>query len=126
MSALPLAVGAASSMGALARYGVDRVVTRRYAGGLPWAVFAINISGSFILGLATGLGLRAGAVALTPDQVTVIGVGFAGGYTTFSTWMVETAQLADNRRTRAAAANIIGSVLAGCLAGWAGLVLGHG
>jgi CrcB protein len=77
----------------------------------------VNVTGAFLLGVVSGIGLsHIGAV--------LIGTGFLGAYTTFSGWMLETRSLRQDRRMRAAAANIAVSVVLGLLAAWAGQRLG--
>jgi CrcB protein len=99
---------------------LDIAVTRRHSTGLPLATFAINVSGAFLLGLVTGLAVHHG---LGRDAETVLGVGLLGGYTTWSTFAVESVALAEQRRTRAALANVVGSLAIGLAAGAAGLGL---
>jgi len=77
-----LCVALGGMVGAPTRYLVDRLVADRVSSDFPLGTFLINISGSFALGLLTGLGL-AGHV---PTLVTaLVGIGFCGAYTTFST-----------------------------------------
>ena len=113
-------VGLAAALGALARYLVDQSVAQRFESAFPWGTFVINVSGSFILGLITGLSLHDG---LSPHVVTVLGTGICGGYTTFSTFNVETIRLTEEGSLLGAAGNIAGSIAAGLLAAAAGLGL---
>lgn len=118
--ALAILVGLAASLGALARYLLDQAVSRHWESALPWGTFVINISGSFILGLLTGLAAHQG---LPVHVLTVLGTGICGGYTTFSTFSYETTRLAEDGSALAAAGNIVGSLAAGLLAAAAGLGL---
>jgi len=82
-----LAIGVFGALGAFSRYRVSGIVQRRWKTLFPAGTLTVNLSGAFaagiLFGLATGRGL--------PDMVlAALGVGFLGGYTTFSTWMVET------------------------------------
>ncbi len=61
--------------------------------GFPWGILVVNVSGSFALGVITGLG-----AAIAPELSLVLGLGLLGGYTTFSTVSVETVLLAQRRR----------------------------
>jgi len=72
--------------------------------GFPHGTLVINVSGSLLLGLVLGLAMHHG---LTNAPTTVIGAGFAGGYTTLSTWAYETLMLAEEREFRAAAINVV-------------------
>ena len=97
----------AGGLGAAARFVVDGVVRPR-SPLFPVGTALINVSGSFALGLVTGLVLAAAA----PDTMrTVIGTGFLGGFTTFSTASFETARLVEQRRYGAAAVYGLGTVV---------------
>src|SRR4051812_50022089 len=78
---LALLVALAAGVGAVVRYLLDQVVTSRRQGGFPVGTFVVNVSGSFVLGLSTGLALHHG---LGGDAAAVVGAGFAGGVTTVS------------------------------------------
>ncbi len=130
---LALLVGLAGGLGAASRFLVDDNVTRwlartgRTGSGvsLPWATVAINVSGSLLLGLLTGL---AAGHLLDADLVAVAGTGFCGGYTTFSTATVETLRLALRRETPLAVVNALGTTAAALAAAglgwWVGAALG--
>ncbi len=86
----------------------------------PWGTFVINVSGSLLLGLVTGLSIHHG---LPKVPTTVIGVGFAGGYTTWSTYVWESLALAEAGALVEAGANLIGSLIVGFGAAAAGFAL---
>jgi len=117
---LLLAVSAAAGAGALLRYGVDVAVTRRLHTEWPVGTFVINVSGSLLLGLMVGLSVHHG---LSTTALDVVGAGFAGGFTTLSTWAWESIALAETREWLAAFANVAGSVAVGLVAAAAGLGL---
>ena len=117
---LTLAVMLAAGVGAVARYVLDQVVQHRTSGTFPAGTLLVNLSGSLLLGFVVGLGLHHG---LPTTPVVVIGVGFAGGYTTFSTWVWESLALGESGAVAAAVANVLGSFAAGLVAGAAGLGL---
>jgi CrcB protein len=115
-----VAIGVAGSFGAVARYGVEGLIARR-AGSFPWATFVVNVSGSFLLGVVfTLLTERA---ALAPWVRAAISIGFLGAYTTFSTLSLESYRLLEARSYSLAGANLLGSVAAGVLALYGGVVL---
>jgi fluoride exporter len=115
------AVAVAGGLGAASRFGLDGVLRSRFRGALPVATILINLSGSFVLGLLTGMA----AVALLPDAArAVAGTGFLGGYTTFSAASVETVRLVGARRPVLAAVNGVVVPLAAVLLAAAGLLLG--
>ncbi|BCI52382.1 hypothetical protein NIIDNTM18_16600 [Mycolicibacterium litorale] len=103
--------------GAVCRFLVDRAVTSALGRPFPYGTLAVNISGALVLGVLAG-------AALDPHVALLAGVGFVGSYTTFSTWMLETHRLAEERRGWAAVANVAGSVVLGLAAAAAGLWLG--
>ena len=110
----------AGAIGAPCRYLVDRWVQRRTTGAWPWGTFVINVSGSLLLGLIAGAPLYHGFPA-TPR--VILGTGFCGAYTTFSTWTFETVSLLERGATRAAVLNTVLSVAAGTGAAGLGLAL---
>jgi CrcB protein len=110
----------AGAIGAVSRYVVDDLVKSRFPGTFPWGTLVINISGSFVLGVVTGLALYHG---LGPIPKTAIGVGFCGAYTTFSTFSYETLHLVETGSVGPALGNALGSVVAGLAAAALGLAL---
>jgi CrcB protein len=115
-----LAVSAVGSVGACLRYVVDGSIAARRDGRFPVGTLTINLTGSFVLGVITGLALYH-AFPETPK--VVMGAGFLGAYTTFSTFAFETVTLANEGERRAAIANVFVTVLGGCVAAAAGLAL---
>ena len=113
-------VALAGALGALGRYGVHGLVQSRTASRFPYGTVLVNISGSFVLGLLVGLLTYRG---LDPDIRTVVGTGFIGAYTTFSSFSYDTLGLFEARMTRAALVNAFGSVAIGLLAATAGFAL---
>lgn len=81
-----LGVAFAGGLGAASRLFVDGVLTARWGSRVPWGTLAINLAGSFTLGLITGL---ASAQLVPASLHTITGAGFLGGFTTFSTASVE-------------------------------------
>lgn len=120
MSAPLLWAGVAllGGVGAVARYGVSTAVARRGGGWFPWGTLAVNLSGTALLGLLSGL-------ALHGDALTLAGGGLLGSYTTFSTWMLDSDRLAERHGRRALAANLLGSLLLGVAAVALGRALGR-
>jgi CrcB protein len=117
---LALAITAAGGIGAVCRYVLDQLVQHRTAGELPYGTFLINVVGSLVLGLVLGLATHHG---LASQATLVIGTGFAGGFTTLSTWAWESLALAEGGDLPAASLNIVGSFAAGLLAAAAGFGL---
>jgi CrcB protein len=113
-----LLVTLAAGVGAVARYAVDRAVQHRAGARFPYGTLLVNVSGSFLLGLLVGLAAHHG---LGSSTGAVLGAGFAGGFTTLSTWAWESLALAETGSGTAAAVNVVGSLALGLAAGAAGL-----
>jgi CrcB protein len=113
-------VGLAGSVGAGARFMVDATIRARFANRVPVGTIAINVSGSLLLGILTGLVVFD---HVTPTVTLVAGTGFCGGFTTFSTASFETVRLLQEGHLRAAGVNV-GVTVAGTLsAAAAGMAL---
>lgn len=116
-----LVVAAGGFVGAPSRYLLDRAISNRIGSDLPWGTFAINVSGSLLLGLLTGLSLAKHLPLIDKD---LLGTGFCGAYTTFSTFTFETARLLKDGRILEATGNLVVSVSLGLGAAAAGLAIG--
>jgi CrcB protein len=97
-------------VGAPMRYLTDRAVQARHDSVFPWGTLAVNVAGSFILGL-----LVAGAAThgVSAHVVALVGMGFCGALTTYSTFSYETVRLAQEGARFYAVANVVASVVAG-------------
>ena len=116
--ALALVAGA---VGAVTRFVLDATVKRRWRSSFPLATAVINITGSLLLGVLAGLVLFHGQPSVWQ---TIVGTGFCGGYTTFSTASFETVGLVQRGRSAYALLNAVGSLLlsvAACAAGFVGM-----
>ncbi|MCV7426130.1 fluoride efflux transporter CrcB [Mycobacterium montefiorense] len=116
ISSLTILFGA---MGAVTRFVVDALVKRAWPMRFPWATFLINVTGSLLLGILAGAILFQHQSA---NWQNIIGTGFCGGYTTFSTASFETVRLAEQGAVRASLINAFGSLItcvAACAAGLA-------
>lgn len=98
-----VAVLVAGAVGAVLRYALSRALPVR-PGHLPGGILIVNVVGSAVAGALIGLAERA---ALDGDLRLVLVTGFCGGLTTFSTWTVETVELLDGGRWRAAILNVV-------------------
>lgn len=115
-----LLLGLAGGLGAGTRFVVDGLVRSKLRTALPVGTIAINVTGSFLLGMVAG----AVIVHAAPVELQAIaGTGFLGGYTTFSTASFETVRLIQSRRTGLALLNGIGTAIAAVGAAAAGLAL---
>lgn len=113
-----VAVALIGGVGSVLRFVVDRAVVRRVARPFPFGTLTVNITGAALLGFFGGLALSAEAALLA-------GTAFVGAYTTFSTWMLETQRLGEERQVRAAVANIVISVVLGMAAALIGQQIGQ-
>jgi CrcB protein len=110
-------------LGALARYWLSGVVQRR-VGSFPWGTTVVNLSGALLLGVALGLTEGGDIEAAIRDPFTI---GVLGGYTTFSTWMVETNALGSGGGGAGlwrAAGNVLLPLIAGVALASLGFALG--
>jgi CrcB protein len=103
-----LLVALAGGLGAATRFVVDGLIRGRWSRVFPLATVLINVSGSALLGLLSG---AMAYHSLSPTVYLVAAVGFCGGYTTFSTAMVETVRLAQQGDYRRAVANALGTLV---------------
>jgi len=117
---LVLGIAIAGAIGAPARYLLDGYIQDRSAGALPLGTLVINITGSLVLGFLAGLGLYH-AFPSTPR--TILGTGFCGAYTTFSTFTYETIRGAEEGERGAAARNVVASLVLPTVAAALGLAL---
>lgn len=119
--ALLLAVAAGGLLGAPARYLLDRAVSRRSGGALPWGTWVVNVTGSLVLGVLTGLAQQG---HLSPVAQAATATGFCGAFTTFSTFTVEAVRLVQDADVGAAARYLGTSVLVGLVAAGVGIAVG--
>ena len=103
--------------GSVIRFLADGLVTASAGRGFPFGTFVVNISGAIVLGLLSGL-------ALGPGQALLAGTAAVGSYTTFSTWMLETQRLAEDRLYLRAGVNVVASLVAGVAAAALGRLIG--
>ena len=120
MSVVWIGLVVAGAIGAPTRYLLDGFVQDHSSGAFPWGTFTINMTGSMALGLLTGAVLYH-AFPTTPK--VVLGTGFCGAYTTFSTWTFETVRLLEEGARRESFLNAAMSLLIGMVAAGAGLAL---
>lgn len=113
-------IGLGGALGAICRYALGLAIMRNYQGTFPRGTWMINITGSFLLGLLFNLHTQ----GLIQDWVlSLLGVGFCGAFTTFSTFGNETVQLIVANKLRLAAIYVGSSVLLTLTAAWIGWVI---
>ena len=110
-----LLAAACGGLGAAARYLVDIGIARATGSRFPWGVMVINVTGSLLLGLVVGM---------LPGAAFVLGAGFLGGYTTFSTAMLDTIGLWRDGTRQVSVLHLLGTFASSVVAAGAGLALG--
>jgi CrcB protein len=113
-----IALGGA--LGSLARYQLASMIQARIPVAFPWGTFIVNISGCLVMGVATTLLAER---LVHPNWRFLIPIGFIGAYTTFSTFEMETFRAVTGGAWLVGALNVVGSVLAGYVALWLGVLL---
>lgn len=121
MKYLMIALG--GSAGAIARYWVGSYIGNRMGARFPYGTLAINVSGSFVIGLV--MTLLSERTHLSRNWVYLVPIGFIGAYTTFSTFELETFRLIQDGQAISALSNIVLSVVIGFLMVWAGVMAGR-
>lgn len=112
-----IGVGLLGGFGAIARFLIDAHVSERAGRQFPYGTFAVNILGSFLLGLFVG-------ATLGKDDYALAGTGLVGAFTTFSTWAFESHRLGEDGRLRVGVANFVLSLIVGVGVAWAGRHVG--
>jgi CrcB protein len=117
--ALWAGVGAIGGLASVARFAVHGLLPRDSDAGFPLGTLAVNLSGSFLLGLLAGAGVAG-------DAYLLAGTAAMGSYTTFSTWILDSERLARHGLGRRVAANLLGSLALGVAAVALGRLLAGG
>jgi CrcB protein len=118
-----IAIAGGGALGALLRFWVSTGVYRLAGRGFPWGTLAVNLVGSFLMGLLFVLFLERSLVS--GEVRAAVLVGLLGAFTTFSTFSIETLNLLEQADYLEALWNALASVLMCLLACWGGLVLGR-
>lgn len=118
-----LAIALGGALGVMGRHALNAAVHVRYSVTFPWGTFAVNALGCFVIGLLAGL-LAAARVHIGEFGRAFIFVGILGGFTTFSTFGLDTFTLVKSGAAGSAVANVVGQVVVGLSAVWVGYELG--
>jgi len=108
-----IAIG--SALGGVARYACSRAVALQYGETFPWGTLLVNVSGSFVIGLIAAIVGPDSRYVVSPNIRNFLMVGICGGYTTFSSFSLQTLELIRNRDFGEAVGNVLLSVAA-CMA----------
>src|SRR5438105_2486768 len=121
-----LLVGLGGALGSMARHGLNRLIHQRaLASTFPFGIFLINVLGSIAIGVVAGL-LASGRVHLSFQARTFLVVGILGGFTTFSSFSLDTFTLIRDGQALEAGVNAVGQVALSLLGVWAGFRLSGG
>ena len=118
-----LAVFVGGALGLAARHGVNLMTARAIGTPTPYATAAVNLIGSFAIGILAGA-LATERLTLTPAERTLLFTGILGGFTTFSSLMLDTLVLWQAGSVAKAIANLIGQLVIGCILIYLGYKLG--
>lgn len=113
------AVALGGALGSLARHGVNVALAHAFVRAVPYATAAVNLLGSLTIGVLAGL-LASGRLTMSPNMRTFVFVGLLGGFTTFSSFMLDTLTLTHTGDYTLAMSNVIGQVAIGLIAVYAG------
>jgi CrcB protein len=117
-------IGLGGALGSMARHWCNGVVARLAGVGFPWGTLAINVLGSFVIGVASATVGSEGRFPTGPTAQQFVMVGLCGGYTTFSAFSLQTLALIQGDQWGAAAANVLLSVALCLAATWIGHLAG--
>ena len=115
-----LAIAAGGAIGSMLRYWLNLVITARMGEAMPWGTIVINITGSFVIGLFAAMTGPGGRLTLPVEARLFVLVGLCGGYTTFSSFSLQTLALFQAGEGLRAIANVVLSVTLCLLAVWLG------
>ncbi|MCB1498095.1 MAG: fluoride efflux transporter CrcB [Bauldia sp.] len=119
-------IGLGSALGGMARYWMSGVIARTVGETFPWGTLVVNVVGSFIIGFVAILTAPDGRVFLSSTTRLALMTGFCGGYTTFSSFSLQTLNLLNDGEYVYAGANIVISVVICLVAVWAGAAAANG
>ena len=114
-----------SAIGGVARYWCSGVAARLFGETFPWGTLIVNVTGSFIIGFFATLTGPDGRVFAGSTMRQFVMMGLLGGYTTFSSFSLQTLSLAQNNQWLEAGGNILASVILCLVAVWLGHLLAH-
>jgi fluoride exporter len=118
-----IAVG--SALGGVARYWCSGVAARLFGETFPWGTLLVNVTGSFVIGFFATLTSPDGRIFVGSTTRQFVMMGLLGGFTTFSSFSLQTLNLAQESQWLQAGGNIVGSVVLCLLAVWLGHLLAH-
>ena len=115
-------IGVGSAVGGMGRYWCTNVVARHFGEYLPWGTIVVNVSGSLLLGILAALVTADGRPLISGDARALLMIGLCGGYTTFSSFSLQTLNLVRNGEWRGASAKSFLSFSLGLASVWLGYI----
>jgi CrcB protein len=119
-------VALGGALGSMARFGLANAMMALTGPQFPWGTLLINVLGSFVIGWFGALTGSRGALTVPPDMRVFVMVGVCGGFTTFSSFSLQSLELLQAGEVLSAGGYILGSVVMCLVAVWVGTLLGHG
>ena len=119
-------VALGGALGSVARYGLNDLVSSRFGATFPWGTLTVNVLGSFIIGVLAAFTLQDGRMNSEARVFTTqfLMIGVCGGFTTFSSFSLQTLNLVRDREWLYAGGNILLSVVLCLIATWLGFLIG--
>ena len=118
-------VGLGSALGGMGRFWISGLVADRFGQAFPWGTLIVNVSGSFVIGVLAALARPEGRILISPGAQQFLMYGVLGGYTTFSSFSLQTLNLAREGEWFGAGANAVLSLVCCLMAVWCGHVVGE-
>ena len=119
-----LLIGLGSALGGMGRFWISTLLARRFGEGFPVGTLVANVSGCLLIGIAAACTLENGRLQITTPIQQFLMIGLLGGYTTFSTFSLQTLNLAKDGQLTMAGLNVALSVVSCLIAVWLGLTAG--
>jgi fluoride exporter len=117
-------LGLGGAIGTVGRFWLDNAISNRFGRSFPLGILAINVTGSFLIGILASLIGPEGRLMVSPTVRMFFMIGICGGYTTFSSFSLNTLNLIRERQWLYAGVNVVASVVLCLLAVWLGYVIG--
>ena len=116
----PFLIAAGGALGSLARFWISEALALAFGPAFPWGTLIVNVSGSFVIGLAAGGSIGGTRLLALPLVRHFVMIGLCGGYTTFSAFSLQTVSMLQAGDVGRASLNVVASIATCLVATWAG------